>query len=119
MDSVLPYEVIESARVDGATEIKTFHRLVLPMISPAIAVQFIFSFVASWNNFYLPNLVIISPEKKTIPIVISLLTSSSPDTFDLGPVYMLMVLAIVPMMIIYLILSKKIIKGVTLGSVKG
>jgi len=119
MDSVLPYEVIESARVDGASELKTFHRLALPMISPAIAVQFIFSFVATWNNFYLPSLVIQSPSKRTIPIVISLLTSSSPDSFDLGPVYMLMVIAIVPMLVIYLVLSKKIIKGVTLGSVKG
>ncbi|MFA6801089.1 MAG: ABC transporter permease subunit [Acholeplasmataceae bacterium] len=119
MDSILPFEVIESARVDGANELKIFHRLVLPMVSPAIAVQFIFSFVAAWNNFYLPNLIITSPDKKTIPMVISLLTSSSPDTFDLGPVYMLMVIAIIPMVIIYLILSKKIIKGVTLGSVKG
>jgi multiple sugar transport system permease protein len=119
MDSVLPFEVIESARVDGSSELHTFHRLVLPMISPAIAVQFIFSFVASWNNFYLPSLIITSPEKKTIPIVISLLTSSSPDSFDLGPVYMLMVIAIVPMLVIYLVLSKKIISGVTLGSVKG
>jgi len=119
MDSVLPYEVIESARVDGSSELHTFHRLVIPMISPAIAVQFIFSFVASWNNFYLPSLVLTSPEKKTIPIVISLLTNSSPDSFDLGPVYMLMVIAIVPMLVIYLVLSKKIISGVTLGSVKG
>ncbi|QWB96642.1 carbohydrate ABC transporter permease [Mycoplasmatota bacterium] len=119
MDSVLPYEVIESARVDGSSEINTFHKLALPMIAPAIAVQFIFSFVASWNNFYLPSLIITSSEKRTIPIVLSLLTGSSPDTFDLGPVYMLMVIAIVPMLVIYLVLSKKIIKGVTLGSVKG
>ena len=119
MDSVLPYEVIESARVDGANELTTFHRLALPMISPAIAVQFIFSFVASWNNFYLPSLVIQSSNKRTIPIVISYLTGSSPDSFDLGPVYMLMVIAIVPMLVIYLVLSKKIIQGVTLGSVKG
>ncbi len=119
MDSVLPYEVIESARVDGSSEIHTFHRLVLPMISPALAVQFIFSFVASWNNFYLPNLILTSPEHKTIPIIISMMRTSSPDSFDLGPVYMLMVIAIVPMLVIYLVLSKKIIKGVTLGSVKG
>ena len=119
MDSVLPYEVIESARVDGSSEINTFHKLVLPMISPAIAVQFIFSFVASWNNFYLPNLILTSPGKKTIPIIISMMRGSSADSFDLGPIYMLMVIAIVPMLVIYLVLSKKIIKGVTLGSVKG
>ncbi|MDY0210799.1 MAG: carbohydrate ABC transporter permease [Acholeplasma sp.] len=119
LDSVLPFEVVESGRVDGAKELRIFHQIVLPMIKPALAVQFIFSFVASWNNFFLPSLVIQSPDKRTIPIVISLLKNSSPDTFDLGPVYMFMVLAIVPMLIVYLIFSRQIIKGVTLGSVKG
>ena len=119
LDSILPYEVVESGRVDGANELRIFHTIVLPMIKPALAVQFIFAFVASWNNFFLPSLVIQSPDKRTIPIVISLLKNSSPDTFDIGPVFMFMVMAIVPMLIIYLIFSKQIIKGVTLGSVKG
>lgn len=119
LDSVLPFDVVESARVDGSRELQTFHRIVLPMIKPALAVQLIFSFVASWNNFFLPSLIIQSPSKRTIPIVISLLKNSSPDTFDLGPVYVFMTLAIFPMLIVYLIFSKQIIKGVTLGSVKG
>lgn len=119
LDSVLPYEVIEASRVDGSSEIRTFHRIALPMIKPALAIQFIFSFVASWNNFFLPSLIIQSPDKRTIPIVISLLKSSSPDSFDLGPVYMFMVFSIFPMIIVFLIFSKQIIKGITLGSVKG
>ncbi len=119
MDSILPFEVIESARMDGSKELQTFHRIALPMIKPALAVQFIFAFVASWNNFFLPSLVIQSPSKRTIPIVISLLKSSSPDTFDLGPIFVFMSLAIFPMLFVYLIFSKQIIKGVTLGSVKG
>ena len=119
LESILPFEVIESGRVDGASEIGIFHRLVLPMISPAIAVQFIFSFVASWNSLFYPNLILTSQNKRTIPIIISQLTSSSPERFDMGPVYMVMVLAIIPMLIMYLIFSRKIIKGVTLGSVKG
>lgn len=119
LDSILPFEVVESGRMDGASELRIFHRIALPMIKPALAVQFIFAFVASWNNFFLPSLIIQSPSNRTIPIVISLLKNSSPDTFDLGPVFMFMVLAIIPMIIVYLIFSRQIIKGVTLGSVKG
>lgn len=119
LDSVLHFELVEASRVDGASELKIFHRIALPLIKPALAIQFIFSFVASWNNFFLPSLVIQSPDKRTIPIVISLLKSSSPDSFDLGPVYMLMVLSIFPMIIVFIIFSRQIIKGITLGSVKG
>jgi multiple sugar transport system permease protein len=89
------------------------------MIAPAIAVQFIFSFVASWNNYFMPSLIIQSQNKRTIPLVIAGLKASSPDMFDLGPVYMLLAVAIIPLLVIYLIFSRKIIKGITLGSVKG
>lgn len=119
LDSVLHFELVEASRVDGASELKIFHRVVLPLIKPALAIQFIFSFVASWNNFFFPNLIIQSPDKKTIPMVISLLQSSSPDTFDQGVIYMLMALSIMPMIIVFIIFSKQIIKGITLGSVKG
>ncbi len=119
LDSVLHYEIVEASRVDGAHELSIFHRVVLPMIKPALAIQFIFSFVASWNNFFLPSLIIQSPDKRTIPVVISLLTSSSPDSFDLGPVYMFMVFSIFPMLVVFIIFSRQIIKGITLGSVKG
>ena len=119
LDTVLHYELVEASRVDGAGELKIFHRIALPLIKPALAIQFIFSFVASWNNFFFPSLIIQSPNKRTIPMVISLLKSSSPDSFDLGPVYMLMVLSIFPMIIVFIIFSRQIIKGITLGSVKG
>ena len=97
----------------------TFNRIVIPMLKPAIAVQFIFSVVASWNNLFFPSLIIQSGNKRTIPIIISLLSASSPDSFDIGKNYMLMVWAIVPVLIVYLIFSRQIIKGVTSGSVKG
>jgi len=119
LDSILNYELVEASRVDGASEIGIFHRIVLPLIKPALAIQFIFSFVASWNNFFLPSILIQSPNKRTIPMVISLLRNSDPSSFDLGVVYMLMVLSIFPMVIVFVIFSKQIIKGITLGSVKG
>lgn len=119
LDSTLPYEVVEAARVDGSNEFMTFNRIVIPMLKPAMAVQFIFAFVASWNNLFFPSLIIQSSNKRTIPIIISLLSASSPDSFDTGRNYMLMAWAIVPMLVVYLIFSKQIIKGVTSGSVKG
>jgi multiple sugar transport system permease protein len=84
-----------------------------------MAVQFIFAFVASWNNLFFPSLIIQSSNKRTVPVIISLLSASSPDTFDTGKNFMLMAWAIVPMIIVYLIFSKRIIKGITAGSVKG
>lgn len=119
MESVLPHELIEAARVDGASEFRTFHQMVLPIIIPAIAVQLIFAFVSSWNNFYMPSLIIETGAKRTVPLLINELRAGSPESFDLGKVYMLMTFAIVPILVVYLILSKFIIRGITLGSVKG
>ena len=119
MESVLPLEVIDSARVDGSNEFLTFNKIVLPMLKPAIAVQMIFSFVASWNNYFVPALILDKAEMKTVPIMIAQLRSADYSKFDMGKVYMFILLAILPVMIVYIILSKSIIKGVTAGSVKG
>jgi len=119
MESVLPLEIVEAARVDGSNEFHTFNRIVLPMIKPAIAVQAIFSFVENWNNYFVPALIINSNDKKTIPILIAQLRSADYLKFDLGKVYMMVFVAIIPVMIVYIFLSKFIIKGVTMGSLKG
>ena len=119
MRSVLPFEIVESARIDGSNEVRTFNTIVLPILKPAIAVQAIFAFVFQWNNFFLPALIINSKHNKTIPLLIAQLRNTDYMRFDLGKVYMLIFLAIIPLMIMYFILSKYIIKGVTLGSVKG
>jgi len=119
LDSILPNEIVEAARVDGAGELRTFHEVVLPILKPAIAVQFIFSFVGSWNNYFVPAMIIQSKANYTLPLVIASLEVSSPQAMDIGKVYMVLTVAIVPLLIIYLIFSKFIIKGVTMGSVKG
>ncbi len=119
MESVLPLEIVEAARVDGSNEFRTFNRIVLPIIKPAIAVQAIFSFVTSWNNFFTPSLIINSAQNKTVPILIFQLRSANFMKFDLGQVYIMIFVSIIPLLIIYIILSKYIIKGLTLGSVKG
>lgn len=119
MESVLPMEIVDAARVDGSGEFYTFNFIILPMIKPALAVQMIFSFVESWNNYFLPALLLDKAEMKTVPIMIAQLRSADYSKFDLGKVYMFILLAILPVMLVYIILSKSIIRGVTAGSVKG
>jgi multiple sugar transport system permease protein len=119
MESILPVEIVEAARIDGSHEFYTFNKIVLPVIKPAMAVQAIFSFVSAWNNFFLPALIINSADKKTLPILIYQLRSADFLKFDMGQVYLLMTVAIVPVALVYLLLSKNIIAGIAAGSVKG
>lgn len=119
LQSSLPLSLVEAARIDGSGEFRTFNQIVLPIMKPAIAVQAIFSFVGSWNNYFVPALVIESKEKMTVPILIALLRGADYMNRDMGKIYMMIVVAIVPIILVYLILSKYIIAGVTLGGVKG
>lgn len=119
MDSALPLSLIEAARIDGSGEFRTFNSIVLPLLKPAIAVQAIFSFVGSWNNYFTPALILHSDKKKTLPILIAQLRGADFLKFDMGQVYMMIAFSIFPVIIVYLILSKHIVSGIAVGSVKG
>lgn len=118
LQSSLPLALVEAARMDGCQEFMTFNRIVLPIMKPAIAVQAIFTFVGSWNNYFVPALVLQSKEKQTVPILIATLRGADYMNFDMGKIYMMITVAIVPIIVVYLFLSKFIIAGVTLGGVK-
>ncbi len=119
LESSLPLSLVEAARIDGSWEFRTFNQIVLPIMKPAMAVQAIFTFVGSWNNYFVPALVIQSKDKMTVPILIALLRGADYMNRDMGKIYMMILVAIVPIIIVYLCLSKYIIAGVTLGGVKG
>lgn len=119
MQSSLPISIVEAARIDGSTEFKTFNKIIVPLMLPAGAVQMIFKFVESWNNYFIPALILESEEKKTMPIVIALMRSANFVEADNGRIYMMIAFSILPTVIIYLLLSKYIIKGVASGGVKG
>lgn len=119
MESSLPLSLIEAARIDGSGEFKTFNAIVLPLMKPAIAVQAIFTFVSSWNNYFTPALILHDDKKKTLPILIAQLRSADWLKFDMGQVYVMIAFSIFPVIIVYLLLSKHIVQGVALGSVKG
>ena len=118
LQSSLPLSLVEAARIDGSGEFMTFNRIVLPIMKPAIAVQAIFTFVGSWNNYFVPALVLQSKDKMTVPILIATLRGADYMNFDMGKIYMMITIAIVPIILVYLFLSKFIIAGVTLGGVK-
>ena len=118
LQSSLPLSLVEAARIDGSGEFHTFNRIVLPIMKPAIAVQAIFTFVGSWNNYFVPALIIQSKSKMTVPILIATLRGADYMNFDMGKIYMMITVAIVPIIVVYLLLSKYIIAGVTLGGVK-
>lgn len=118
LQSSLPLSLVEAARIDGSGEFMTFNRIVLPIMKPAIAVQAIFTFVGAWNNYFVPALVIQSKDKMTVPILIATLRGADYMNFDMGKIYTMIMVAIVPIIIVYLFLSKYIIAGITLGGVK-
>lgn len=119
MESTLPLSLIEAARIDGSGEFSTFNRIVIPLMKPAIAVQAIFTFVSNWNNYFVPALVLQTDTKKTLPILIANLRSADWLKFDMGQVYVMIAFSIFPVIIVYLLLSKHIVQGVAMGSVKG
>ena len=119
MESSLPLEIVEASRIDGAAEFKTFNAIIVPILKPAIAVQAIFTFVTAWNNYFTPNLLLSKTQMKTLPILIAQLRSADFLKFDLGQIYMMIFLAIIPVVIVYIALSKNIIQGIAVGAVKG
>jgi len=114
----LPLDIINSARIDGSKEFNTFNRIVIPIMKPAIATQAIFTFVSTWNNLFLPLILLTNQDKYTMPIMVSLLKGDIYKT-EYGAVYMGLTLTVLPLFVVYFLLSKYIIAGVALGGVKG
>lgn len=113
-----PMELLDSARIDGSGEFHTFNTIALPIMKPAMATQGIFAFVASWNNLFLPLILLTNNDKYTMPIMVSLLRGDIYKT-EYGAIYLGLLLTVLPIFVIYFLLSKYIIAGVALGGVKG
>ncbi|MCH5193392.1 MAG: carbohydrate ABC transporter permease [Oscillospiraceae bacterium] len=120
MRSVFPLDIVEASRIDGCGEFRTFVQIGLPILKPAFAVQAIFAFVTSWNNYYTPSMLLLSNklEQRTMPMMVAAVLGND-KIADFGAKYMAVAISIIPVVIVYLCLSKYIIGGVTLGAVKG
>lgn len=117
METVYQPDYADAARLEGAGELKIFHRIMLPIMKPGLATMAIFAFVASWNNFLMPLILINDQTKYTLPMLVQLLTANIYRT-EFGAMYLGIGLTVIPLIIIYLLLSRYIIGGVTAGGIK-
>ena len=114
----LPMEILQSARIDGASEFRIFNQIALPMMKPAMATQAIFAFVSSWNNLFMPSIILTKDRLYTMPMMVSQLRGDMYRT-EYGSIYLGLCLTVLPILVVYFLLSKHIIAGVALGGVKG
>jgi multiple sugar transport system permease protein len=117
MKSSFPLDIVEASRIDGCGEFRTFLTIAIPMMKPAIAVQGIFAFVANWNNYYTQNMILKNEKLSTVPIMVSKVLAFDKN-IDNGVNFLCVTLSILPIVVVYFILSKFIIAGVALGGVK-
>ncbi len=117
LQSSLSMEIVQSARIDGAGEFRTFNSIVLPIMKPALATQAIFAFVGNWNELFRPLVILTEGSKKTMPIMVSLLNG---DIYrvEYGAIYLGLTITVLPLIVVYIFLSKYIVSGVSLGAVK-
>ncbi|MFI3214296.1 MAG: carbohydrate ABC transporter permease [Eubacteriales bacterium] len=114
----LPLEIVEASRIDGAGEFFTFNVIALPIVKPAMATMAIFAMVSSWNNYIMPLILLSDTKKYTLPLMVQMLKGDIYKT-EYGAQYLGITLSILPLMVAYFALSKYIIQGVAMGSVKG
>lgn len=116
--SVFPMSIIEAARMDGASEIATFHKIGLPIMMPGIATMSIGTFIGSWNNYLMPLVLLISPDKFTLPVMMGSLSASKDITANMGATYVSVAVSVLPVMIAFCFFSKYIISSISAGGVK-
>ncbi|MHC4107285.1 MAG: carbohydrate ABC transporter permease [Planctomycetota bacterium] len=116
--ATVPDSLLEAARIDGMNEFDVFWHVIVPLVRPALGALAIFTFMASWNNFFWPLIVIDSTDKFTLPLAVNRLTT---DYFTPSPPVRMAAatLLVVPTVVVYLIFERTFIKGMTLTGVKG
>lgn len=116
--SSLSPSLIEAARMDGASELYMFHRIVIPIVFPAIATFSIMAFIGNWNNYLLPMIILNDPQKYTLPVQLASLRSSTDITQNYGAIYLCIAISMIPIILVFITFSKYIISSVSAGAVK-
>lgn len=116
--SVLSPALLEAARIDGATEIHIFHKIVLPVMAPGIATMSIMGFIGNWNAYLTPMIILNTPEKFTLPVMIATLNSSTDMQSNQGAIYLAVAISVIPILIVFCFCSRYIISSISAGSVK-
>lgn len=118
IESVLPMSLLEAGRIDGARELSMFHKIVFPIMVPGIATMAIGAFIGNWNSYLVPLILLNSPEKFTLPVMIASLNSSRDIATNQGAIYLAVAISVLPIMIAFCFFSKYIISSISAGSVK-
>ena len=116
--SVLPPSLIEAARIDGAGELYSFHRIVLPVMSPGIATMSIMAFIGNWNSYLTPMIILNKNDKFTLPVMMATLRASTDIQSNQGAIYLAVAISVIPILIVFCFCSKYIISSISAGSVK-
>ena len=118
-ESDLSPEILEAARIDGASEVRTFHTIVLPILQPGIATMGIMSFIGNWNNYLMPMILLTSKEKFTLPVMMSTLKAATDLQKNQGAIYLSVAISVIPILLVFVFFSKYIINSISAGAVKG
>ena len=116
--ATLSKSLMEAARIDGASEIHIFHRIVLPIMAPGIATMSIGTFIGNWNSYLVPLILLNTPKKMTLPVMISTLNAATDLQKNQGAIYLGVAISVVPIIIAFCFFSKYIISSISAGSVK-
>lgn len=116
VSSSVPKDLIEAARMDGCSELGIYWRIVLPLLKPALGTLGLITFIASWNNFIGPLIVMRSPEMYTLPLALRSL--QSPVDTEWGALMTGSAIATIPLVVLFMLSSRQLISGLTAGAVK-
>ena len=118
LDGGLPNELLEAAVVDGCGELKIFHRIVIPLMVPALVTQGVMTFIGNWNSYLTPLIVLNDKKKMTLPLMIATVRDSTHA--DYGAQYVGMLVSVIPMVIVFCFASRIIMEKISIGAaVKG
>lgn len=113
----LPLEIFDAARIDGASELEIYWRIVMPLAKPALAVVAIFAFISTWNDYMWQLVMVTQRDMATLPVAISTVITAR-TTLDYGLGMAAATFASIPMMLVFILFQGYFIKGITMGSVK-
>lgn len=116
LEAALPYELIEAARVDGASMIRTFWSIALPTARPAAAMLGLFTFIASWTNFFWPSIVL-GTTNPTLPVALQLLQAGFFK--DIALIMAGVIISVIPLMVLFALAGRQLVAGIMQGAVKG
>jgi cellobiose transport system permease protein len=112
----VPDEVIHSARIDGCSEFGIYYQIALPIVTPALGILGLLTFLGAWNDYIMPLIVLSTPEKFTLPLLLNLLNSQKREF--LGALIAGSMLSTIPSLLLLVVASRQLIQGIALGAVK-